>query len=436
MPRFLTDRDWAQRSITSKMAGSDTGRALGLAAAAMATNVISLALTIVFARLLGAGGYGALAALISALLVLGIPGQALQVEFAKRVSTSQDQGRVAGELEPWVRFLLAAAGVTAVLGLLVRDSIAGLIGVEEVAYGAAAVLPTACIWLLLSVQRGVLQGLGSYRLVGLSLMGEALARLAAGAALIGAGLGPTGAFLGSGAAMAITAVILARRLGVALPGSAAMRARARPMQETLRAAVVPLLALALLAWLQNVDVIVVKHQAATDAAASSYAAASVAAKMVFWISVGLGLFLLPEAARRSHAGEDGRSVLMRTLGIVALVALPMVAVYSVAGRPLLEAVFGPRLGVASDALPWLGAAMSLLACAYLCVQYLLAVRSRVFLAALTAAAIVEPFLLTAAGTDLTAVALTLVGIQSALVTVVSVLSFRSGAWARAPELSG
>jgi hypothetical protein len=89
--------------------------------------------------------------------------------------------------------------------------------------------------------------------------------------------------------------------------------------------------------------------------------------------------------------------------------------------------------VASDALPWLGVAMSLLACAYLCVQYLLAVHSRVFLAALTAAAIVQPFLLTSAGTDLTAVALTLVGIQSALVAVVAALSFRSRAWARAPE---
>jgi len=417
----------------ARFAGSDTGRALGLAAAAMATNVISLALTIVFARLLGTGGYGALAALMSALLVLGIPGQALQVEFAKRVSTAQDHGRVASELERWVRFLLAAAGATAVVGLLMRHPIAGLIGVDEVAYGAAAVLPTACIWLLLSVQRGVLQGLGSYRLVGLSLMGEALARLAAGAALIGAGLGATGAFLGSGAAMAITAVILGRRLGVALPRSAAMPARASPMRETLRRAVVPLLALALLAWLQNVDVIVVKHQAATDAAASSYAAASVAAKMIFWISVGLGLFLLPEATRRSHAGEDGRSVLTRTLGIVALVALPMVVVYSVAGRLLLETVFGPGLAAASDALPWLGVAMSLLASTYLCVQYLLAVHSRVFLVALTAAAIVQPFLLTAAGTDLTAVALTLVGIQSALVAVVAALSFRSRAWARAPE---
>jgi len=429
----LFERDFIQRLLPRAATSSDTGRALGLAAAAMATNVISLALTIVFARLLGTSGYGAMAALMSAFLVLGIPGQALQVEFAKRVSTSPDHGRVAGELARWVRFLVAAAATTAVVGLLLRDPIAGLIGVEEVPYGAAGVLPTACIWLLLSVQRGVLQGIGSYRLVGFSLMGEALSRLAVGTALIGAGLGATGAFLGSGVSMAVIAVILGRNLGAALPDPSTLSSRARSMRDTLRGAVVPLVALALLAWLQNVDVIVVKHQAATDASASSYAAASVAAKTIFWVSVGLGLFLLPEAARRSHAGQDGRSVLVRTLGIVALVAVPMVAVYALAGQLLLETVFGSRLDLASHALPWLGAAMSILACGYLFVQYLLAVQSRIFLAALAVAAVAQPFVLIAAGTDLKAVALGLLAIQSAWVAVMAALSFRSRAWAPAPE---
>ncbi len=340
---------------------------------------------------------------------------------------------MAGELARWAHLLLAAAVATAVAGLLFRDSIAGLIGVEEVPFGAAGVLPTACLWLLLSVQRGVLQGLGSYRLVGFSLMGEALSRLVLGTALIVAGLGATGAFLGSGASMAVMAVILGRNLSVALSHPATVSARARSLRDTLRGTVVPLVALALLAWLQNVDVIVVKHQAATDASASSYAAASVAAKMIFWISVGLGLFLLPEAARRSHAGEDGRSVLLRTLGIVAAVAVPMVAVYAVAGELLLETVFGPRLGLASDALPWLGAAMTFLACGYLFVQYLLAVQSRIFLAALAVAAAAEPFVLIRAGTDLTAVALGLLTVQSALVAVMALLSLRSRSAGAQPQ---
>ena len=50
----------------------------------------------------------------------------------------------------------------------------------------------------------------------------------------------------------------------------------------------------------------------------------------------------------------------------------MVLIYAVAGEPLLRAVFGDDLTEASGALPWLGLAMSLLACSYLSVQYLLA----------------------------------------------------------------
>ena len=68
------------------LAASDTGRAAGLAAAMIAANVISLGFTIVFARILGASGYGSLAALISAFIILMVPGSALQIAVAREVS--------------------------------------------------------------------------------------------------------------------------------------------------------------------------------------------------------------------------------------------------------------------------------------------------------------------------------------------------------------
>ena len=120
--------------------------------------------------------------------------------------------------------------------------------------------------------------------------------------------------------------------------------------------------------------IVVKHEV-SDELAGSYGVAAVAAKAIIWVAVGLGMYLLPEAARRSHEGIDPRPVLMRTLTLIALAALPMVALYAVAAEPLLRTVFGPDLTGAADALPWLGLAMALLACAYLSVQYLLALRA-------------------------------------------------------------
>ena len=67
----------------------------------------------------------------------------------------------------------------------------------------------------------------------------------------------------------------------------------------------------------------------------------------------------------------------------------MLLLFAVAGEPLLRVVFGEDLTDASDALPLLGLAMSLLACTYLCVQYLLAMGRSRFIAILVAAALAE-----------------------------------------------
>jgi O-antigen/teichoic acid export membrane protein len=284
------------------------------------------------------------------------------------------------------------------------------------------------MWLALSIQRGVLQGVGSYRLVGFSLIGEAALRLVTGGVLIGAGLGATGGFLATGLSITALAIILERPLHRALPPVEGRAPHREALGALARRAIVPLAALALIAWLQNVDVIMVKRMAVTDEAASSYAAVSVAAKMVIWIGVGLGLFLLPEAARRTHAGRDGRPVLTRSLALVAAVGVPMVLFYAVAGQPMLEIVFGPDLDVASDALPWLGLAMSLLAAVYLSAQFLLALGHAGFLALLGAAALIEPVLLVTIGAHLTEIAVALAALQLVLAAACITVGFRRGAW--------
>ena len=77
-----TDRS----ELVANLRGSDTGRAAGLGAAVIAVNVIALAFTVIFARLLGASDYGSLAALISAFIIFMVPGSALQIATARDVS--------------------------------------------------------------------------------------------------------------------------------------------------------------------------------------------------------------------------------------------------------------------------------------------------------------------------------------------------------------
>ena len=401
----------------SDLAQSDFGRAGGLAAAVIVSNVIALAFTVVFARLLGASGYGSLAALVSASIILMVPGSALQIAVAREISAA-GPGAGAG-VRHWISRIALGAVLVAVVAVALRDVLGAILNVDQV-WAAAAVPVCAFLWMIVSVERGALQGYRRYRAVAGSIIGEATARLGFGVVLVLAGLDVTGAFLATPLALIAIALVLARPLAHELPG----RRDRRPLLDLLVGAWIPVIGLTLLFALQEVHVIVVKHEV-SDELAGSYGVAAVAAKAIIWVAVGLGMYLLPEAARRSHEGIDPRPVLMRTLTLIALAALPMVALYAVAAEPLLRTVFGPDLTGAADALPWLGLAMALLACAYLSVQYLLALGRSSFIWVLAVAAALEIGLLAFVGADLTEVAIVLFGLQLFCAASILTLSLRA-----------
>ena len=422
------------------LARSDTGRAAGLAGAMMGNNLIALVTTVLFARLLGASGYGTLGALLAAFVILMVPGSALQATVAREVSHELGEGsEVAGAgVHRWMTHLTIALAVVVALAVFLREQIAAAIGVE-VAWAAAATLPTGWLWLMLSVQRGALQAVQRYRLVGLTLVGEAALRLVFGVALLLLGFGVTGAFLGTTIALALLVVAYTfplRRL-LPAPRDPAARAAVPGMRRLIARARIPVVAFVLLAILQHVDVIIVKHVAAPDVA-GAYVAASVAAKAVIWLAMGLGFYLLPEAVRRTQRGDDARPILVRTLALLAVVAVPLVAFYSVLAQPLLELVFRAGLTAGAGALPLLTAAMALLGVGYLGVQYLLALGRRSFLALLASAAAVELVVLPnvgagsrgeAATAQLVDVALVLLCLQ----TVLTVALLWSAARARSAQ---
>src|SRR4051812_37307000 len=62
---------------------SDTASAAGLALATVAQQLMAVAFTVVFTRILGTAGYGSLAALTNLTVILLVPGSALQVVAAR-----------------------------------------------------------------------------------------------------------------------------------------------------------------------------------------------------------------------------------------------------------------------------------------------------------------------------------------------------------------
>jgi O-antigen/teichoic acid export membrane protein len=378
-------------------ARSETLKAVGMAAATMANNAVALIFTVLFARILGAEDYGSLAALLSTFVILAVPGSAIQVAVAREIALGRlgEGPQLAATLSIWrKRLLLFGVAVTAA-AVLLRQPIADLISVPET-WAAAAAVPTGVLWLLLSVERGALQGAHLYKPVAWSIVLEATGRLIFGLLLVGAGMGVSGAYLGTPLSLAAMAFglwwISRKRLGQPASGAAARRLR-----DLVGGAWPAVIGLFLMALLQNVDVILVKRQIGGDAA-GAYAAAAVAAKAVVWVAIGIGLYLLPEATRAARHGLDPRPVLARALVVVGLVAAPMLIVYGLFPETVLRLAFGPDTVVAANALFLLACAMTLLAVGYLGVQYMLALGRVAFLPALGVVAVAEIALLGVIGT--------------------------------------
>jgi O-antigen/teichoic acid export membrane protein len=278
-------------------------------------------------------------------------------------------------------------------------------------------------WLALSIERGMLQGVWAYKEAGLSVIGEALGRLALGLVLVTGGLDVTGAYLASPLSMLTAAVVLAwvlrRRLG---PPEG--HAPTRRFDRLIAGAWAPVLGLTLVAVLQNIDVIIVKHRVGGDGA-GAYAAAAVAAKVVIWVGIGLAYYLVPEAARRAQAGANPRGALARALAIIGLVAAPMLLVYAAVPGLVLKVGFDVDVAGADGALVVLGAAMTLLAVASLAVQYMLAIEHYAFMWLLALVAAIEPFLLSNAGKSLVGLATLVLALQCIAASGMLALSLRS-----------
>ncbi|MBV9916843.1 MAG: hypothetical protein JO153_10125 [Solirubrobacterales bacterium] len=386
-----------------RLRGSDTAKAAGLALAMIANNVIALGSTVVFARLLG--DYGSLAALVSYFLILSVVGQAIQVATAREGVLGHlgvGPGLLA-TLRRWTRTMLIFTLALTVVSILLRNPIAAAVGVKKYPWAAAIGLPAACLWIELSILRGALQGIGDYKSVGLSLVFEQATRLLTGAILAAIGLGVTGAYLGTPlsfiAMCAYCAVQLRRHVelvsGVPVqPG--VVHAAALQLWTHVRRAWVPIVGLIVIAVLQNIDIIAAKHRfSGVRDLASSYAATAVAAKVLIWVAIGAGFYLVPEVSRRRAAGQDTRQVLARALAIIGVCAVPCLLIFAAVPHLLLSVAFGHKRATVSGSLLVLGLAFTVLATTYLAIQYMLALGRTWFLVPLAVVAIAEPFVLVA-----------------------------------------
>jgi O-antigen/teichoic acid export membrane protein len=403
-------------------AAGDLRRVLPIVAAGAAAGLSSLLTTVLVARLLSSRGYGAFIVLLGIFLVLSMPGSALLVAVVRRITAWESEGR-ADRVHAWVvrvhRYGAAAVIVLALAIWLVRAPLISALKLPGPG-GVVEILTAAGVWVLVSIDRGLLQARQDYRNLSINLVLEAVTRTAFTIGFAAA-WGVTGAAFGVLVGELITAVharvtamaALARRpvlvpvapvdppgpspaptpAPVAAPTEPAgpvpaaavdRRAPAEAVDQTTPVPVsthtgrhlaadmaTALVSLGLLAVLQNADVIGLGSQAPHRSGA--YAAISVPAKALVYAALVFVNYLLPESAIRWHQGSHALRQLGHTLMILALPAAVLLALSAAVPRTLLDVVFGRKLAAAAPAFATLVLAMVLLCVTVVLTVYLLGV---------------------------------------------------------------
>ncbi|HMD46063.1 MAG TPA: hypothetical protein VKG43_07880 [Acidimicrobiales bacterium] len=384
-----------------------------LAVAGLVANGANVVVTILLARMLSTGGYGSLAQLVGIFLIVSMPGSAITVGVVRRVTAWHGSGS-AHLVQRWARrvhrqgttVLIAFALLAAAVGVPLSSALG-----QPHPVALVAMVVAGGLWVLFSLDRGLLQAHRDYKELAYNLLVEGGVRTGAVLVLVAAGLGVVGAALGYLVAELVTAVHaratadrrwagevaeaeargeyglgLAAAVRQGTPGVIWRRWKrafgaderlAGPLAER-RDIFVDLatafVAMGLLALLQNIDVIVVAKE--DPHLSGSYAAISVASKALVFGAVALSAYLLPEAAIRWHQGGHALRQLLVTLLLLAVPATLLLALALGAPHLLLTVVFGARYLGAESAFAPLVVAMICLSVTVVLTMYLLAVGRR------------------------------------------------------------
>jgi O-antigen/teichoic acid export membrane protein len=322
------------------------GPGLFVGVAVVVANALNAAFQIALARILDPTEYSLLVALVVITLIAAVPPLAFQASVAREVAValSEERPGVAGAaIRDTVRGLVPWALGILVLGALVYPLLAatgrgdaGAMFATAATISAALVIPA--VW-------GGLQGARLFVVLGIAHLTFAATRLGAG---VGIGLAGGAAAAVMGGVAGATAVTLVLTL---LPlrdlWHAATRSGARRLATLPNAAAAT--GLTLLTALASVDVLVAKL-AFPPATAGAYGVASVGARVLLLLPIGVTTVLFPRVATLRDRARERRH-LLAGLAVVAALGAVATAIIWVLADPIVTRIFGEKYAAA---VPWLG----------------------------------------------------------------------------------
>jgi O-antigen/teichoic acid export membrane protein len=332
------------------------------------------------ARLIAPANYATLTACLSLLVVAAVPAAVLQLATASYAADPHfSRAHVLG-----IQRMLLRGGVIfgVILGMLVLLGSAPLGSFLHLPnltplWLTAVILGTSFIG---PVYQGSLQGAHRFTALAAVTSSSFAIRVVVAAVLLALGMGEVGALAG----------VLLGTLGSAFLGAMLCRTtetvpsrEVLPLRELART-VLPTFTMQLsLTSMLFIDTLLSKHFF-TPAIVGAYAGLATTARVLAYLPGALSVLLFPLVTRLRSNQEQRRFVTRSILAATALAETIPLALCIFAPALVLHIVVGDRYLGAADQLPWLAIGLTAYAFANLLANYLLAMRSRSFLAVLIA----------------------------------------------------
>ncbi|GAB4530039.1 MAG: hypothetical protein OHK0046_50360 [Anaerolineae bacterium] len=343
---------------------------------------LNLIHNVLMGRLLSPSDYSQLTFVITLQLLIGLLPSAMQTVVARFSARyyAHEESPLLSALYRFTGRLGWRLGIaTTLVILLLSPLIARFFQLDSI-WLLLPIIITLPFFVRTGIDRGFLQGLGSYFWLSGAYLGEGVLRLGAsvilGYALLAAGRSLDGAIWGLAQSMIVTWFISALALRhyshTTLPDDADMLREQR--KQWLQLGSLTGLVLIGQALITNSDFVLVKNFFSPEDA-GLYAAVSVLGRIVYFGALPLTVLLVPLIARRQALNEPTRPILLLLIGGGAVVCTLLIVAAALFAPDILDLLYGTAYVPAASLLAPYALAASLYTLTNLVITYQIALGS-------------------------------------------------------------
>ncbi|HLC86276.1 MAG TPA: oligosaccharide flippase family protein [Candidatus Nanoarchaeia archaeon] len=336
-------------------------------------------------RFLGPVEYGALGAILSIFYFILVPFNVIQTTISKFVAkfkAENEEKKINYLFYKSIKKLFIIGIISTIIFLILSPIIADFVKIKTInMIILAIIIPFA---LLLPINRGVFQGLQTFKKLGANIIIETTAKLAVGFMLVLIGYRLIGAVIGLVAAYVIPFIISI----IQLKKYYSKYQQDIKQKEIYKYSIPVLITLLSLTAFYSVDVIIIKHyMSETDA--GYYAATAILGRIVFFATLAISMVMFPKVAEMDAMKKPNKHILNKALALVAIVGLGITLGYFLLPKLVVLLLFGKDFLPITKYITAFAFLMSFFSLIYLTAMYNLSINRTKFIYILLVFNIIE-----------------------------------------------